>query len=115
MTTNNAYQQMLRPGEGSSTWNAFARVYRPDLSDLVYSTLLVGTWDPENGEGGGNTELRGSVLIDGVGLYTVGAHTTDEEGMAKGNPVPVAEVPMWGQQAPDGETALVGFFSVDSW
>lgn len=115
MTTSNAYQQMLKPGEGSSTWNAFARVYRPDLSGLVYSTLLVGTWDPENGAGGGNTELRGSVLIDGVGLYTVGAHTTDEEGMAKGNPVPVAEVPMWGQQAPDGETALVGYFSVDSW
>ncbi len=115
MTTNNAYQQMLKPGEGNSVWNGFARIYSEDLSELIYSTILVGEWDPETQEGGGNTELTGSVLLDGLGFYTVGAHEADERGVAKGNPVPTMSVPSWGGETPEGASGLLGYLAVDSW
>lgn len=113
ITTIGAFQEMLLPGAGSSTWNAFARVYTPALDDLVYSTLLVGTWDPADGAGGGNTELFGVAPVGELGFVTVGVHGA-ENGVAKGNKVPTAAIPPWGQDAPAGETALLGFFRTDA-
>ena len=113
ITTIGAYQEMLLPGAGSSTWNAFARVYTPDLDDLLYSTLLVGTWDPKDGAGGGNTELTGVSAIAGVGFVVVGQHAA-EGGVAEGNPIPTAAIPPWGKDAPTGETAILGFIRTDA-
>lgn len=112
ITTRGAYQEMLLPGEGSSTWNAFARVYTPELDDLVYSTLLVGTWDPVDGAGGGNTELFSIAPVGELGFVTVGFHGADN-GVAKGNKVPTAAIPPWGKDSPTGESALLGFFRTD--
>jgi hypothetical protein len=105
ITTATAFQKMLKPGQGSSTWNQFVRLYAADLSTLVYSSILTGTWDAANGTGGGNTWLSGIFPIDG-GLIAVGWHEVDEQGVPKGNPIPTANLPGWGVMAPAGESAI---------
>jgi len=105
-TTVNAYQRMPLPGQATGTWNEFVRVYKPDLSGLVYSSLLTGNWDQSTGQGGGNTHVQG-VLPIGNGLLTTGHHEA-EGGTPRGQPVPVTEtVPDWGRSTPSGETALI--------
>jgi hypothetical protein len=105
ITTANAQQKMLKPSEGKSAWNAFARVYDPSLEKLVYSSLTVGAWDPVTEQGGGNTELRAVAPLNG-GLVAVGVQTATG-GVANGNPVPTVRVPPWGASAPSGESALL--------
>ncbi len=108
ITTKTAFQKMLKPADGKSSWNAFARVYTADLSNLVYSSLLVGSWDPTTEAGGGNTELRGIAPLDG-GLLTIGYHQADSAtGAAKGNPVPTTGLPGWGSATPNAESAILG-------
>jgi hypothetical protein len=110
ITTKTAHQKMIKPAEGKSSWNAFARVYSADLSKLVYSSLLVGSWDAVTQSGGDNTELRGIVPLNG-GLLAVGYHKLDvTTGTAKGNPVPSSSVPAWGVATPNKESALLGAF-----
>lgn len=105
ITTRGAYQEMLLPGEGESAWNAFARVYTADLGDLVYSSLVVGAWDPLSMEGGGNTTLD-EVIPLGGGLLAVGHHGVADDGTAAGSPVPTTAVPSWAASTPEGLTAL---------
>lgn len=106
ITTKTAYQKMLKKDEGSSTWNAFVRVFTPQLETLVYSSLIVGSWDPANGNGGGNTVLDGVLPLD-KGVIAVGRHDIDEmTGMPVGNAVPTINEPAWGGKSPAGESAI---------
>lgn len=106
ITTKDAYQKMLKKEEGSSTWNAFVRVFTPSLETLVYSSLIVGTWDPANGDGGGNTTLDAVLPLD-KGVIAVGRHDVDQmTGMPAGNPIPTINEPTWGGKTPAGESAI---------
>ncbi|MBK6829217.1 MAG: T9SS type A sorting domain-containing protein [Flavobacteriales bacterium] len=90
ITTANAYQKMVKPANGGlSTWNDFVRVYTPDLSNLKYSSLLVGQWDTLTQAGGDNVKLIGSFKTKS-GVIVVGRHT------ATGAEMPVSAVPAWG-------------------
>ena len=105
-TTVNAHQRMPLPGQGVGTWNEFVRVYRPDLSGVVYSSLLTGDWDQTTGQGGGNTHLQG-ILPLADGLLAIGHHESDD-GVPSGEPVPISGTPpAWGRATPTGETALI--------
>jgi hypothetical protein len=106
ITTNNAYQQNLKPSEGKGCWNNFVRVYKKDLTLPVYSSLIVGQWNPQDGSGGGNTELQ-DVTSSAQGLIAVGYHTADTSGKANGNSIPTANVPSWGAQTPTGQTPFL--------
>jgi hypothetical protein len=105
-TTINAHQRMPLPGQGVGTWNEFVRVYTPDLSGIVYSSLLTGDWDQTNGQGGGNTHVQ-AVLPLGNALLATGHHEA-ENGLPRGEPLPPGvSTPAWGRSTPTGETALL--------
>ncbi len=107
ITTANAFQKMLKPSEGVSSWNDFVRVFTPDLKTLAYSSLLTGRWDRTTGIGGGNTTLMGVAPVAG-GVVVVGLHTADATtGTARGNPVPTANVPAWGATQPRSESGVI--------
>lgn len=108
-TTSNAYQKMMKPGEGRSVWNAFTRVYAANLGSLRYSSLVVGTWDPSTEQGGGNTELAAIAAVNG-GLVAVGRHKATD-GQADGAPIPTRSVPSWGRSTPEGETGILVNFT----
>ncbi|MEM1327417.1 MAG: T9SS type A sorting domain-containing protein [Bacteroidota bacterium] len=110
ITTANAHQQMPLPNNGETgTWNQFARVYQPDLSMPLYSSLLTGDWDKSTGQGGDNTELFG-VWKTQQGIVVVGRHT-ESGGSAKGNDMPTTAVPSWGNSSANNESAILAFFT----
>lgn len=110
ITTANAYQKMVKPGNGGlSCWNSFVRVYKEDLSAPLYSSLVVGQWDTLTQQGGGNTELFGLCKTES-GVVAVGRQTTDASGIPNGNDLPVVGVPAWGQSTPAGESAILVFY-----
>lgn len=109
ITTVDAHQKMPKPGTGSvSAWNQFIRVYRPDLSAPVYSTLLTGAWDTLSGIGGSNTQILAAIPFSN-GVFAVGYHETDPAtGVARQNAIPTANIPSWGNGSPNGESAIFG-------
>ena len=110
ITTANAYQKMVKPGNGGlSCWNSFIRVYKNDLSAPLYSSLIVGQWDTLTQQGGGNTELFGIFKTEG-GVVGVGRQQADGSGVPLGNDIPVTQVPSWGQSTPAGEAAILVFY-----
>jgi hypothetical protein len=111
LTTANAYQKMPNPltgGGGHSSWNSFVRIYKPDFSVPKYSSLVVGAWDTLTQVGGGNTNLYG-VFKTADGVIAVGRHEEDSNnpGVAKGNDIPVTNVPTWGENSPMGQSAIL--------
>lgn len=106
ITTQHAHQKMVKFADGNSCWNSFLRVYTEDLSTLIYSTLVVGEWDPVTEAGGGNTEMVGVAPIPD-GVVGVGFHTADDTGVAEGQPIPVIGVPAWGGAQPQGESGIL--------
>jgi hypothetical protein len=101
ITTANAFQKMPKPGTGSqSCWNDFVRVYQPDFSVPLYSSLVVGQWDTLTQQGGDNVRLYG-VCKTAQGVITVGKHT------GLGNQMPVAGVPAWGNSTFSSESAVL--------
>ena len=103
ITTANAYQKMVKPGNGGlSCWNDFVRVYTDDLSTLKYSSLLVGQWDTLTQTGGDNVRLNG-VFKTAHGVIAVGRHN------ATGNELPLANVPAWGNTNYNGESAVLAY------
>ena len=103
ITTANAYQKMVKPGNGGlSTWNDFVRVYTPDLSNLKYSSLLVGQWDTLTQAGGDNVQLLGSFKTRS-GVLVVGRHN------ATGANMPVANVPAWGNATFNNGSAVFAY------
>jgi hypothetical protein len=109
ITTADAHQKMPKPGTGSvSSWNQFIRVYRPDLSSPVYSSLLTGAWDTLTGVGGSNTEIFTAFPFSN-GVYVAGYHQIDPaSGTARPNNITTANVPTWGNSAPNSESAIFG-------
>lgn len=105
ITTANAYQKMVLPANGGlSSWNNFVREYEDDLSIPLYSSLLVGQWDTLTQQGGDNVKLYG-VFKNANNLLVVGKHT------GTGNAMPVSNVPAWGNNAFNGESAVLARFT----
>ncbi len=90
-TTSDAYLQTTKPGEGPAGYVEFMRVYEPQLSGMVYSSLLTG----RNG-----TSIHGFYPVDG-GVLLSGEH--DDSG---NEPMPTTNVPAWGHENPQGEEAI---------
>jgi len=108
LSSRDAHQTMPRPNVAApltGTWNQFVRVYAPDLSSLLYSSLITGAWDTATGAGGDNTRLIGLALrADAV--LVAGWHQASSPGVAEGQPVPTRQAPAWARTQPIGETAL---------
>ncbi|MEY4906047.1 MAG: hypothetical protein RLZZ292_3862, partial [Bacteroidota bacterium] len=114
ITTKNAYQKMVKPTfGGKSSWNSFVRVYASDFSVPKYSSLVVGQWDTLTQTGGDNTQLFG-VWKTPQGIVAVGRHTADANNIAKGNALPVINVPTWASNAPQGESAVLVYYSAQN-
>lgn len=107
ITTKTAHQKMPKPDEGKSGWNDYVRVFAPDLSTLVYSSILRGPWDPAQDGGGGNVSLLGVTPVKD-GALAVGFHMLDEAtGAPAGVPIPTTNVPVWCGAEPAGESAVL--------
>ena len=114
ITTKNAYQKMVKPNwGGKSCWNSFVRMYEKDLRYPKYSSLVVGQWDTLTEAGGDNTELFG-LHKTAQGIIAVGRHKANNNNAAMGNPLPVINVPAWGNASPSGESALLVYYRSDS-
>lgn len=110
ITTANAYQKMVLPANGGlSCWNNFVRIYTPDLSTPLYSSLIVGTWDTLTQAGGGNTDIYGIWKTEN-GIVAVGRQTKTTGGLPNGNPIPVTNIPAWGSSTPAGESAIFAYY-----
>ncbi len=106
LTTADAFQKMLKPEQGLSSWAQFVRVYSPDLTRIVYSSLLTGQWDKKTGMGGDNTHLLGLWPVEG-GVMLAGLQEVDDQGILKGRSIPTQNVPAWGRDQPAGEEAIL--------
>jgi hypothetical protein len=101
MTTANAYQKMPLPSTGlTGAWNNFVRVYKPDFSVPLYSSLLTGQWNTATGAGGDNVTLYG-VWKTQSGVVVVGRATSG------GAAMPTSNVPTWGSTAESGTQSAV--------
>ncbi len=101
MTTANAFQKMPLPSTGlTGTWNNFVRVYKPDFSVPLYSSLVVGQWNQTTGVGGDNITLFG-VWKTRNGVVVVGRATSG------GNAMPTTNVPSWGSASENGAQSAV--------
>lgn len=108
ITTANAFQKMVKPGNGGqSCWNAFARVYSPSLEKPLYSSLLVGQWDTLTQTGGDNVSLYG-LWKTSTGIVVVGKHK------GSGAEIPLTNVPAWGIGQYQGESAVLAHFTADN-
>lgn len=114
MTTVNAWQQMPLPqSDLAGCWNSFVRLYRSDLRYPKYSTIVVGEWDTQTQTGGDNIRIFG-LFKTHLGVLAVGRHLAATNGQAQGNPMPVSNVPAWGTDSPDGESAVFLYLQTDS-
>jgi hypothetical protein len=110
ITTANAYQKMVKPNNGGlSCWNSFVRVYDSQFHAPKYSSLVVGAWDTLTQQGGDNTELFGMIKTAG-GVVCVGRQKADSSGIATGNDLPVINVPPWGNNIPQNESAILVYY-----
>ncbi len=110
ITTANAYQKMVKPGNGGlSSWNSFVRVYDAQFHVPKYSSLVVGVWDTLTQAGGSNTDLYG-VYKTSLGVVCVGRQTADSTGLAIGNDIPVTNVTPWGNATPQNESAILVYY-----
>lgn len=107
LTTANAYQKMPKPGQGSSTWNHYVRVFAPDLTTLAYSSVLTGAWDLSTGAGGDNVEIHG-IFPTQNGILVAGFHRADASGTPTGNTIPTRNPLPWGTTQRQGETPVLG-------
>jgi len=110
ITTDNAYQKMVKPNNGGfSAWNSFVRVYDSQFNVPKYSSLVVGVWDTLTQAGGGNTELYG-VYKTNQGVICVGRQKADANGNPSGNNIPVINVTPWGSATPQNESAVLVYY-----
>jgi len=105
VTTSNAYQKHQKPADGPSAWASNVRVYEPDFSTLLYSSALTGV-NPEAGSGGGNTRMMDVWGVPG-GLILVGYQFGNTNGSAQGTNIPLANIPPWGTNTAQFETAIL--------
>ena len=109
LTTVSAYQKHQKPADGPSSNAANVRVYTADLSNLIYSSALTGV-SPASGSGGGNTSLDGVFPVQN-GVIVSGRHFAASNGQAIGSSIPTSNVPLWGQNSPAGESAILARLS----
>lgn len=110
LTTSNAYQKMVKLEVGSSKWSDFVRVFTPDLSSVVYSSILTGTWDPATGAGGSGTDIKALAVTGAHSVTLIGeaAIETTKSGAKNANPMPTANLPAWGSpDVRDGRSAVM--------
>lgn len=112
ITTAGAFQEMpspLRDKGSKGQWSDFVRVYTPDLSGVVYSSLLNGVWDWSTGQGGSPVTLEGVTVAGDGTLLLVGVAPPDKKtGQVSGDPMPLRNVPDWAaSQRAGGKTAVV--------
>lgn len=107
ITTANAWQKMIKPGQGTSAWNSFVRMYSPDLSKPLYSSLIVGKWNTATGADGDNVLLCGAFKTT-EGIVVVGQHN------GGGGQLPVVNVPAWGNTLYSGQSAVLTHFRSDN-
>ncbi len=110
ITTSNAYMEMpspLRDKGSKGNWADFARVYKPDLTGLHYSSILAGKWDWQTAEGGSPVTLRALAPVE-AGLVTVGVAALNKQGMVVGNEMPTANLTPWLSDQRIGESAVLG-------
>jgi hypothetical protein len=114
ITTANAYQKMVKPTfGGKSCWNSFVRIYDNEFHVPKYSSLIVGAWDTLTQEGGANTEMFG-VFKTAQGVVAVGRHTANVNGISNGNNLPVINVPEWGANTPQNESAILVYYKSEN-
>ncbi len=114
ITTANAYQKMVNPANGGhSCWNNFIRVYDNDLSIPLYSSLVVGEWDTLTQAGGDNVDVYGIFKTE-YGIVGVGRHKADDLGVASGVDLPVINVTNWGENASNGESAVLVYYVAEN-
>lgn len=123
MTTADALQSMMKPDRGGNTDsasapNAFVRVYSSDLTQIKYSSLLTGIWDPFDGSQGDNVRLQGLLATeDGNGLLVTGYQDTlnGTPLASAGGRIPVLNAPTFARKVPvgrEGVFARLNFFGV---
>jgi hypothetical protein len=105
ITTANAYQKMIKFGEGESKWNHYVRVFTSDLTTLEYSSLLTGDWDGTSAGDPNNVEIHGIYPVTN-GLLSVGFHKLDN-GSPSGAPIPQQNTVSWGRADRVGETPVI--------
>lgn len=111
VTTRNAFLEMPSPQEfpeSKGQWSDFVRVYRNDLSGVKYSSLLKGPWDWTTGTGGSDVSLRACIPVPS-GVIVVGTCPENGEGKASGDPMPVRNVPTWGNSQRAGRTGVIAY------
>lgn len=108
ITTADAYQKMVKPGNGRlSCWNDFVRLYDNSLTVPMYSSLLVGQWDTLTQLGGDNVKLYGAFKTE-KGVVVVGKH------LNQGNALPLTNEPQWAAPAFLGEQAMLAYHQTPS-
>ncbi len=113
ITTVNAYQRNISPwSTGLGCWNNFVRMYDPTLGVPKYSSLIVGAWDTLTQAGGDNTEMFAAYKTS-KGIVCVGRQKA-ANGLPVGNNLPLSNVPTWGTNAPNNETAVLIYYQDDS-
>lgn len=112
ITTANAYQRMLYPDRDelkdslAPETNAFVRQYSPDLSHVLYSSLVTGEWDRQTAEGGNNTRINSVFPLDST-IIAVGYDN------GKGNQVSSYHPYDWGNYLSDGASGIYAELSLD--
>ena len=105
ITTSNAYQKQLKPSEGTSSRGVHVRVYNPDLTNIIYSSLLTGEWNTATGNGGDNTSIDDLEFFNG-GVILVG-YQQGLDGINIGNSIPTSSIPSWGDGTNEGQEAIL--------
>lgn len=114
ITTKNAYQKMVKPNYGGkSCWNSFVRMYDNEFHVPKYSSLIVGQWDTLTQAGGDNTEMFGLYKTT-KGIIAVGRQKANTSNLPVGNDIPVVNIPTWGQNTPNNESAILIYYVADS-
>ena len=106
-TTLTAWQALLVP-PATAPWHDFARVYSPDLSNLLYGTALSGQFTYPGGDTSKEPQGAGGITARGItpapdGLLVVGTSKA-----ADGNPIRTGNAPAWAlptRSATDGFVA----------
>jgi hypothetical protein len=113
ITTANAYQKMYKADldnciDSSSSSAYFVRKYTPNLSNIVYSSLLTTQWSAVTGQGGNGIRLTG-ILGDERAIYTTGVHL----GQIFFGSVPTVNVPSFGSNTFQGVSAVFARLAYD--
>jgi hypothetical protein len=109
ITTSNAYVENIKPGQESATimrtWTNFVRVYKPDFSLPLYSSLFNTTDLQDPNAGAQNTTLK-AVLPVQDGLLLVGSHRLNN-----GYGINGSQSPDWGKSNSGADDAFLAFLT----